>query len=177
MREGKHQLIHGEPNRFKQDPIEGYRWLMRAALRDNYTAQADLSWLFSDPITYGGDETRNMIAPDLVQADMWMRLAARDFAGGNSRIEAQMTSAQIDEARKLVANWHPRSLAEVLVMNIDPPPAPPAPKWPKELREQGRVLLEWAGDPPEPWQKLPDFERREEVMAVLKAIADHCAVI
>ena len=119
---GEHQLLHGEPNRFNKDPVEGYRWLLRAASLENHDAQINLGQLFSDPQSSGGED---WVAQDLAQADMWYRLAARGGYPANSRIEAQMTSAQIEEARKLVVDWRPRPLAEVLAMTIDPPPAPP----------------------------------------------------
>jgi len=57
---------------------------------------------------------------------MWLRLAARSPFHDNSSIrysiESKMNSVQLDEAKKRAADWHPRPLAEVLAMQMDPPP-------------------------------------------------------
>jgi len=67
---------------------------------------------------------QTVVAPDLVQADKWFRLAARDpwhdNPGIRGVIEPKMTSAQLQEARKLVAAWHAMSLPEVMTMEISP---------------------------------------------------------
>jgi TPR repeat protein len=67
---------------------------------------------------------QTVVAPDLVQADKWFRLAARDPWHDNPQvrgmIEPKMTSAQLEEARKLVAAWHVLSLPEVMAMEISP---------------------------------------------------------
>jgi hypothetical protein len=67
---------------------------------------------------------QSVVAPDLVQADKWFRLAARDPWHDNPQvrgvIEPKMTSAQLDETRKLVAAWHALSLPEVMAMEISP---------------------------------------------------------
>jgi TPR repeat protein len=90
------------------DPAEGYRWLMRAALADDPAAQEMLSGALADGAMVGA---RTVIAPDLVTADVWLRLAARsrfhDNASLRRRIEANMTAAQLDEAQTRTAAWQP----------------------------------------------------------------------
>lgn len=72
-----------------------------------------------------------LIAPDLVQADKWFRLAARDPWHDNpairATIEPHMTTVQLEEARGQVANWRPLPLPEVLVLDIAPATAPAGP--------------------------------------------------
>jgi hypothetical protein len=86
-----------------------------------------------------------------------------------------MTSVQLDAAKKLAAEWHPRPLAEVLAMTIDPPPVAAAKRpWPPGLTGAALDRFEQAGDSPEPWQRMPDFDRTDEVIAAIGAIAEHC---
>jgi TPR repeat protein len=72
---------------------------------------------------------KTLIAPDLVQADKWFRLAARSPWHDNPQIRASiephMTTAQLDEARRQAADWHPLPLPEVLALDL-PLPALPA---------------------------------------------------
>jgi TPR repeat protein len=159
-----------------RDPAKGYRWLMRAALLDEYAAQEDLSVLLNEGAMSGA---RSVIAPDPVAADMWLRLAARSQFHDNSvirkRIESKMTSVQLDEAKKRAAGWHPRPLAEVLAMEIDPPPVAAAKRpWPSGLFGPALDRFEEGGDHPEPWQLMPDFGKTDAVMAAITAIAEHC---
>jgi TPR repeat protein len=126
----------------KAQPLDSYRWLMRAALLDDPDAQEKLSGLFtagldvegrpiraaySDPTNRLARPQTVLIAPDLVQADMWFRLAARNPWHDNPQIRASiephMTTAQLDEAKRLVAGWHALPLPEVLAIDIDPPSA------------------------------------------------------
>lgn len=122
---------------------------------------------------------RTVIAPDPVAADMWLRLAARsqfhDNASLRLQVEGSMTAAQLDEAKKRAAEWHPRTLQEVLAMIIAPPPVSAANRpWPQGLRGRALETFKEAGDNPEPWQRMPDFERGEDVMAGITAIAAYC---
>ena len=126
----------------KAQPLDSYRWLMRAALLDDPDAQEKLSGLFtagldiegrpirpanSDPIYRLAPAQTVLIAPDLVQADKWFRLAARNPWHDNPQIRASiephMTTAQLDEAKRLVAGWHALPLPEVLAIDIQPPAA------------------------------------------------------
>ncbi len=169
-------VLLNPPSGTESQSLEGYRWLMRAALLDDPEAQERLSSMlvvglddrghaiksiYGDPA--GGsaaqataDQVRRdaiaklsgagmppemrerfakmmgppaaapkvVVAPDLVQADKWFRLAARDPWHDNPQIrgviEPKMTSAQLEEARKLVAGWHAMSLPEVMAMEISP---------------------------------------------------------
>jgi TPR repeat protein len=159
-----------------RNPALGYRWLMRAALLDDFAAQEDLSVFLNEGAMSGA---RTVVAPDPVNADMWLRLAARSPFHDNSSIrysiESKMNSAQLDEAKKRAADWHPRPLAEVLAMQIDPPPVAAAKRpWPPGLMGAARDRFEAGGDNPEPWQIMPDFERTDAVMAAITAIAEHC---
>jgi hypothetical protein len=87
-----------------------------------------------------------------------------------------MTSAELEQAKKLAADWHPRPLAEVLAMTIDPPPVTASTKhpWPPGLLGAALTQFQDGADNPEPWQRLPDFEHPDEVSAAITAIAQHC---
>ncbi|HEV2336543.1 MAG TPA: tetratricopeptide repeat protein [Stellaceae bacterium] len=164
------------PDNDGRDPAKGYRWLMRAALLNNYAAQEDLSVLLNDGAMIGA---HTVIAPDPVAADMWLRLAARSQFHDNpsirNSIESKMTSAQLDEAKKRAAEWHPRALAEVLAMQIDPPSVAAAQRpWPRGLMGAALDRFKEGGDNPEPWQRLPDFDSTDAVIAAITAIAEHC---
>jgi TPR repeat protein len=165
------------PDPAMQNPAEAYRWLVRASLLDAARSQEALSTLLSRGSVVNG---RTVIAPDPIQADMWFRLAARSPFHDNPNIrhaiEGNMTSAELDEAKKLAADWHPRPLVEVLAMTIDPPPlkAPAKRPWPPGLIGPALKLFQDGADNPEPWQRLPDFDRPEEVAAGITAIAEHC---
>jgi TPR repeat protein len=125
----------------KAQPLDSYRWLMRAALLDDPDAQEKLSQLFTAGLDIEGRPIRTaygdlggrlaraqtvLIAPDLVQADKWFRLASRNPWHDNPQvrasIEPHMTTAQLDEAKKLAASWHVLPLPEVLAIDIEPPP-------------------------------------------------------
>jgi TPR repeat protein len=102
----------------------GFCWLMRAALLDQGQAQEKLSMVLAqgDKDGHGG-----AIAPDLVQADLWFRLAARSPYHDNSQIRAMtephMTTEQLDQAKRLFEAWHPRTMQELRSMTIPLPPA------------------------------------------------------
>jgi hypothetical protein len=59
---------------------------------------------------HNSDRRGNVIAPDLIQADFWFRLGARDSEYDNSQvrgaIEPKMTTAQLDQVKKMVKDWH-----------------------------------------------------------------------
>jgi len=104
------------------DLAEGYCWLMRAALLDQPQAHEKLSMMFTD----GEKDSRGtVIAADLVQADFWFRLAARSPYHDNSQIRAsiepKMTTAQLDEAKKLVEAWRPHTAQELKAVTITLP--------------------------------------------------------
>ena len=115
-----------------KDVARGFCWLMRAALLNGYQAQEKLSMVFASGET---DERGGAIRPDLVQADLWFRLAARSPYHDNSQIRAMiepnMTTEQMNDAKSLVEAWRPRSFAEVKSLDIampggNPPrPCPP----------------------------------------------------
>jgi hypothetical protein len=164
------------PNGALHNPAEGYAWLMRAASVDDPAAQEMLSGLLAEGAMAGA---RTIIAPDPVVADMWLRLAARsqfhDNASLRLQVEGNLTAAQLDEAKKRAAEWHPRALQEVLAMTITPPPVTAANRsWPLSLRGRALAIFKEAGDNPEPWQRMPDFERGEDVMSAITAIAAYC---
>jgi TPR repeat protein len=169
-------MYFNHPDGALHDPAEGYAWLMRAALVDDPAAQEMLSGVLADGAMAGA---RTVIAPDPVAADMWLRLAARsqfhDNASLRLRVEANMTAAQRDEAKKRADEWHPHTLPEVLAMTITPPPVTAANRpWPQGLRGRALESFKEAGDNPPPWQRLPDFARGEEVMTAITAIATYC---
>jgi len=170
-------LYLNTPDPAMQDPAEAYRWLVRASLLDAARSQEALSTLLSEGAIVNG---RTVIAPDPIQADMWFRVAARspfhDNPSMRLSIESKMTSVELEEAKKLAADWHPRPLQEVLAMTIDPPAVKASAKrpWPPGLIGAALQQFQDGADNPEPWQRLPDFDRPEEVAAAITAIAEHC---
>lgn len=105
------------------DLTRSFCWLARAALLDRPQAQEKLSMMFASGAS---DERGAAIGADLVQADMWFRLAARSPYHDNSQIRAAiepgMTTAELDAAKRLVADWRPRSFAELKGLRIALPP-------------------------------------------------------
>jgi hypothetical protein len=86
-----------------------------------------------------------------------------------------MNSVELEEAKKLAADWRPRPFQEVLAMTIDPPAIKAAKRpWPPGLLGAALRQFQDAADNPEPWQRLPDFDRPEEVASAITAIAEHC---
>jgi TPR repeat protein len=89
---------------FEPDIVQSYCWRVRASLMDSKLAQYELALMRSRDV---GDHRGNVLEPDLVEADVWFRLGARDPEYNNSRvragIEPKMTTAQLDEVRKRVA--------------------------------------------------------------------------
>jgi len=108
----------GERN-FKTDLFAGYCWLVRAALMDSAQAQEKLSLMYS-----GGehDDRGNVLGVDLIQADYWFRLAARSPFHDNSQIrgaiEPKMTTAQMDQAKKMADGWHPLTFEQMKATTI-----------------------------------------------------------
>ena len=112
-----------------RDLTLSFCWLMRAALLDNPRAQEKLSLTFEQGETDG----RVTIAADLVQADYWFRLAARNPFHDNSQIrgaiEPKMTSDEMDAAQRLVDAWRPRTFDELETLSIAlPAPAGASPR-------------------------------------------------
>jgi len=110
----------------ERNVADGFCWLMRAALLDQAQAQEELSMILARGER---DDHGAMIAIDLVQADLWFRLAARSPYHDNSQIRAmiepQMTTEQLGEAKRLLAAWRPRTFQELKTILIPlPPPAP-----------------------------------------------------
>lgn len=93
---------------------QGFCWLMRAALLDQPQAHEKLSMMFA---TGEKDDHGTVIAVDLIQADLWFRLAARSPYHDNSQIRAmiepKMTSEQLNGAKRLVDAWHPLTIQEL----------------------------------------------------------------
>ena len=110
----------------ERNVADGYCWLMRAALLDQPQAQEELSMILARGER---DDHGAMIAIDLVQADLWFRLAARSPYHDNSQIRAmiepQMTTEQLGEAKRLFAAWRPRTVQELKAIPIPLPPMAP----------------------------------------------------
>ena len=111
--------------------VDGYCWLSRAALLDNGQAQEKLALTFA----LGDKDSRGaVLAVDLVQADLWLRVAARSPFHDNSqlraRIEPNMTSDQLNEAKRLFQAWRPVRFEEVKLMSLALPASmtSPAPR-------------------------------------------------
>ena len=122
-----YRLVNGLS--IEKDLLPGTCWLMRAALLDRVEAQEKLSFVFA-----GGEKDGHgiVIPADLVQADFWFRLAARNPFHDNpqirSRIEPNMTTAQLNEAKRQVEAWQPKTIQDLKTLAIAlPPPGPGAP--------------------------------------------------
>ncbi len=108
--------------------VEGYCWLLRAALLDDGQAQEKLALTFA----LGERDNRGAaLAVDLVQADLWLRVAARSPFHNNSqiraRIEPNMTSDQLNEAKRLFQAWRPVRFEELKRMSFSLPAAMTSP--------------------------------------------------
>jgi TPR repeat protein len=101
-----------------RDLTLSFCWLMRAALLDNPRAQEKLSLTFEQGETDG----RFTIAADMVEADYWFRLAARNPFHDNSQIrgaiEPKMTSDEMDAAKRLVDAWRPHTFDQLKTLPI-----------------------------------------------------------
>ncbi len=112
------------------DIVNGYCWLVRAALLDNGQAQEKLALTFA----LGDKDRRAVLAVDLIQADLWLRVAARSPFHDNSqiraRIEPNLTSDQLNEAKRLFQAWRPMRFEEVKLMSLALPASltSPAPR-------------------------------------------------
>ena len=102
--------------------IEGYCWLVRAANLDKGQSQEKLSMTFAR----GEKDGRGTnLAIDFIQADFWLRVAARNPYYGNSQIRAMiepnMTTDQLNEAKRLFEAWHPLTFDAVRNLAIPLP--------------------------------------------------------
>jgi len=102
-----------------RDLVGGYCWLLRAAMMDNGQAQEKLALTFALGEKDGRGAT---LAVDLIQADLWMRVAARspyhDNSQIRSRIEPNMTTDQLNEAKRLFQAWRPLGFEEVKTLTV-----------------------------------------------------------
>jgi TPR repeat protein len=93
---------------FERDVVQSYCWRMRASLMGDSLAHYELALMRS---RCNSDNHGNVIEPDLIQADFWFRLGARNRDYDNSQvraaIEPKLTTAQLDQVKKMVAGWHP----------------------------------------------------------------------
>jgi len=117
-------LVLNAPKSGARDVARSYCWLARAALLDRAEAQEKLSTIFA---TGEADQRGGAIAPDAVQADAWFRLAARSPYHDNSQIraaiESDMTTDQLEAAKRFAAAWKPRGFDELKTLDIPLPPA------------------------------------------------------
>jgi uncharacterized protein len=87
-----------------QDPAEAARWLLKAAEQGHGRAQNNLSTFYFTGVG---------VPRDPVEAWKWLTLSSDDLKGKGREIaienrkviEKEMTPAQIDEAKKRVADW------------------------------------------------------------------------
>jgi TPR repeat protein len=107
---------------FEPDIVQSYCWRVRAAMMDSTLAQYELALRLIDRHS---DNRGNVLEPDLVQADVWFRLGARDPSYNNSQvraaIEPKLTTAQLDEARRRVAAWHALDFEKMKAAEIPVP--------------------------------------------------------
>lgn len=95
---------------------------MRGAFMGDKGAQSELGQLLMSGLRVGGTE---VIAPDLLAADVWFRLTAGDTIFDNNRlrtsVENRLTSDEINEARRRAAAFKLLSFEEVMHLQIDLP--------------------------------------------------------
>src|SRR5262249_14942003 len=100
---GMYSSGHGVP----QDYVEAVKWYRRAAEQNFTDAQDALARMY-----YNG----HGVPKDYIQAHMWANLAAANFSGTGSNVEAglrdniaaEMTPAQLAEAHRLAREWRPK---------------------------------------------------------------------
>ena len=107
---------------FERDIVQSYCWFVRASLMDSGLAQYELALMLS---RRNSDSLGNVIEPDLVQADFWFRLGARDREYDNSQvrgsIEPKLTTAQLDQVKKRIAAWHKLDFEQMKATQITVP--------------------------------------------------------
>jgi TPR repeat protein len=88
-----------------KDIAEGVKWLRLSAEQGNKDAQ----WLLGKAYLQGDKE----LPRDPVQAEMWLRLAAKDnlefYENTLRSAEGQMTADQIAKGKALAAAWKPKA--------------------------------------------------------------------
>jgi len=91
---------------FEPDIVQSYCWRVRASLMDSHLAQYELALMRSRRTS---DNRGNVLDPDLIEADFWFRLGARDSEYDNSQvrgaIEPKLTTAQLDQVKQRIADW------------------------------------------------------------------------
>ena len=95
---------YGTGNGVPRDDNEAVTWFRKAADQSNAEAQGNLGVMYQ----YSG----NGVPKDYLQAYMWLSPAASQgtlsgVARSRDNVAAQMTQAQIEQARTLAAAWKP----------------------------------------------------------------------
>jgi len=107
---------------FERDIVQSYCWRMRAFLMGDSLAHYELALMRT---RRNSDSRGNVIEPDLIQADFWFRLGARNREYDNSQvcgaIEPKLTTAQLDQVKKMVAGWHPLDFEQMKATPITIP--------------------------------------------------------
>ncbi len=171
-------LLDGTGKAF--DPAEGYVWLMRAAHLAHAPAVERAIRLFDEGLVR---DNRTVVAPDPVQAYMWVLIAARrpgtpGPSGTQARLQETMSSADLAEARRRATAWRPMTATDVLAAAFELPPV-------TADGETRAIVASLSGDTrrhfelppgvvPQPWQRVPDFNRAAEVAAAITAIGGYC---
>ncbi len=80
---------------------------------ESHLAQYELALMRSRRTS---DNRGNVLEPDLIEADFWFRLGARDSEYDNSQvrgaIEPKLTTAQLDQVKQRIAGWKTRFRAD-----------------------------------------------------------------
>ena len=107
---------------FERDIVQSYCWRMRASLMGDSLAHYELALMRT---RRNSDSHGNVIESDLIQADFWFRLGARNREYDNSQvrgaIEPKLTTAQLDQVKKMVAGWHPLDFEQMKATPITIP--------------------------------------------------------
>lgn len=106
----------------QRDLSIAYCWLVRAAQLDQKQAQDKLVSIF---VNGEKDDRGNVIAVDLMQADVWFRIAARSPFHDNPQyraaIEPNLTTEQLNEAKRQSDVWQPLKLEDLKLLAIPLP--------------------------------------------------------
>lgn len=107
---------------FEPDVVQSYCWRVRAALMDSHLAQYELALMRSRRVS---DNRDHVLEPDLLEADYWFRLGARDPEYDNSQvrglIEPKLTTAQLNQVRQKIAAWKKLDFEEMKATPIAVP--------------------------------------------------------
>jgi hypothetical protein len=119
-------------NGLPKDHEEAMKRYALSAGRGNVHAMATLGGLWDNEpmmdmrkLLETGQIPKRTFERDLLQADFWFRLGARDRAYDNSQvrgaIEPKLTTAQLDQVKQRIADWHKLDFEQMKATRITVP--------------------------------------------------------